>query len=134
MESKLTVTALYLVLQLTGASAWSAPVLTGRDRISGQPCSLNILNISEDGSGTPTERFRAQVQTTYSHEGATPPVFEIRFAEPGVLVGTDPSGESNLRVTLPAGSLDLREARAFRLRWLHGDHFHDSVCLQLAVQ
>lgn len=108
--------------------------LRGRDRTSNQACELRVLRVFEEGAGDPSERFRAEVQTSYSHENELPPTFVLSLAEPGVLLGTDPVDGDSLRVTLPLGAPDLRSARAYRLRWLHGDHFHDSVCLSLAQQ
>lgn len=128
--------SLFLMLSVLCISntVFAATTLRGVDRISRQPCTLNVLNVYEEGAGTPEERLRAEVQTSYAHDGEAPPTFVLKFTEPGVLTGSDAAGENTLRVTMPAGSTDLRTARAYRLRWLHGDHFHDSVCLQLVAQ
>jgi hypothetical protein len=114
----------FLALELMShaAHAQAILVLEGTDRSSGQACQLVHESTDPDG--------RYVVSTSYSHDGDAPDLLRI-LPSGGVWEGQSSDGHSTIRVSVSPGSVDLSGARAFVLRWLHHDHYHQVVCRDL---
>lgn len=106
-------------------------VLGGQDAASREPCFLYVLEVLVSESDPANSLVK--LTTSYSHDGeaAEPFLVSPLASSPLVLTGIGENGEDQLAVFLFEAGGDLTKARAFNLKWLHGNHFHTNKCLGL---
>lgn len=109
--------------------------LEGRDAISKAECFLFVLDVGYSGPENAPEQFYAKVSTSYSHghDAAAPIVVKTVAGKPNVLVGTGDNGKDQVAVIFDQGVTDLRDAKAFNIKWWHSTHFHTNRCENLSV-
>lgn len=99
----------------------------GKDK--GKPCFLWVHQEKGEGS-----HYQVEVSTSYEHQGQGLGKVELVFSSPEnpkLLVWSHESTGEFLRVLLNQPELSLKAPKAFRLKWLHFDHLHDSTCSDL---
>lgn len=112
--------------------------LEGRDAITQEECLLFVTDVGYTGAEETADQFYAVVQTSYSHNQDHPQVITVKAKaqKPDILTGLGENGQDQIALFLPAqvaGHIDLRNVNSFNLRWLHGNHFHTSRCINLVV-
>lgn len=125
--------------------------LEGKDAISKQECALFVMDVGFTGPEQTVDQWYATVLTSYSHGGdaAAAMTVQVHPTKPGTLFGTGANGQdqivifldpqsvsqvasgSHLSSDLTSQDIDLRQAKSFNLKWLHGDHFHTNRCMNL---
>lgn len=114
---------------LLGATAHSelAPVYQGVDK--GRPCFLYIHDETHENSS-----YQVEVSTSYEHAGQGLGKVVLRFTPDSIgktLEWQNAETKEFLRVVLKNPSQSLTEPAAFRVKWMHHDHLHDSTCNEL---
>lgn len=146
---KSTLAKTTLILSLIGASptAWAEEhdhdhehfpegtllALEGQDAVSKADCFLFVTDLGFTGPEQTPAQFFAKVQTSYSHDrdAAQEITVQLHATRPDVLVGTGANGQDQIAIFLDPHTLDLRTAKSFNLKWLHGTHFHTNKCMGL---
>lgn len=109
--------------------------MEGKDAITKEECLLFVTEVGFSGPEQTTEQWYATVLTSYSHGGVSSEPITVRAVptRPGALSGKATNGQDQIAIFLEPTALDLRNAKSFNLKWLHGDHFHSNRCIGLRV-
>lgn len=109
--------------------------LEGQDAISKEECFLFVTDVGYTGPEQRPDQFFAKVQTNYVHGHDAPAAISVRLHpdRADVLTGLGPNGKDQIAIFLDPATLDLRNAKSFSLKWLHGSHFHTNRCVNLVV-
>lgn len=107
----------------------------GNDK--GRPCFLWVHQETGQEKGHEKEegnQYQVEVSTSYEHQGQGLGKVELVFSSPEnpkLLEWSHEATGEFLRVLLNQPELSLKAPKAFRLKWLHFDHLHDSTCSDL---
>lgn len=115
-------------LSLLGFSDQLVTAYQGLD--NNRPCFLYLHQETKNGSGT----YQVEVSTSYEHNGQGLGKVWLQFPEglpSKMLVWERPETGESLRVLLKNEETILEGPQAFRVRWMHFDHLHDSTCSKL---
>ena len=106
--------------------------LAGTDRSTKQECFLYVL--SEDT--THPEGYRAQVTTSYTHDGDQAQPIEVRPVanRPGLLHGKGANGVDETSVFFSSAPGQWATATHFNFRWWHVNHPHNDQCRNLQLR
>lgn len=112
-----------------GAMASTEAPRTYQGTDKGRPCFLYIHSETSEGS-----KYQVEVSTSYEHEGQGVGKVLLQFLTDSsgkILEWQNNETKEFLRVLLRNPSKTLENPAAFRLKWMHFDHLHDSTCSEL---
>lgn len=95
-----------------------------------RPCYLYLYQELKNDTG----KYEVEVSTSYQHNGQGLGKVWLQFTdEPPakMLLWERPASGESLRVLLKTEEETLQTPQAFRVRWMHFDHLHDSTCSNL---
>ncbi len=131
------IAVVFLGVSVVGYSASAPEILfRGKDSRSGVICELKVNNTFYKGNSGQWADFQAEVSTSYSHDGESAGSVTLSSlkSDETLLGGPLQAGKdivdpkvTSIQVRL-ATKKDLNSATVFRLRWLHGSHFHTFDC------
>ena len=126
-----------LVFQLKFAYSYEPTYFQGKVRISGRPCTLEILRTYFDFYERP-EDFRADVRITVSDEihGHMEEFFFKLAPTNRVNVFTAMGeGQTNqMNLFIAPGRSGFSHFTHYAVRWWHVNHFHSAQCVDLVPQ
>lgn len=134
-KSSLVGSAILFAFFLGASAIAQSPLYSLEGQTPNQkPCALVVLQTGFDGGVETPDRFFAEVTTTDSHggQGHLPLRVKMLAGKAGTLFGKSPDGKDQIAIQLdPPLPLDLKNAKSFNLKWLHGSHYHTLQCGQL---
>lgn len=130
-------TVLGMITLIASISGFAAPerAFVGKDAISKKPCKLEVVKTFHRGNTGKWADLQLEVTSDYGHGKDTVGEMTLStFPTDETLLGgpVDKNGKvdgtvTSLQVRL-SKKQDLSSALAYKLRWLHGDHFHTFNC------
>jgi len=95
-----------------------------------KPCYLSLHQELKNENGD----YEVEVSTSYEHQGQGLGRVWLHFTDKPpskMLLWERPATGESLRVLLKNEEVSLQTPQAFRVRWMHFDHLHDSTCSNL---
>ena len=122
---------LVLISTILFSSAYAKTKYYGLTRSHQETCSLTVYDVGVDENGRPY----AEVAVSASDDDHLVSEEFSFTVHPGVrsdlLSGQGTNGKDRLNIMVEEEDEFIESPKAYALKWLHGNHYHNILCLNL---